>query len=82
MNFDPRDIRCKKPYGAVPSGTRVRFALRPNRAEGFSRAVLAARFEQRGDEIVTVELPWRSAVRGTDVFAGALNVGDYVGLVW
>ena len=82
MIFDPRDTKYKKPYGAVPSGTAVRFALRPDRAEGFSRAVLTARFEQDGDRIVTMELPWRAAVRGQDIFAGKLNVGSYVGLVW
>ena len=68
MIFDPRDIQHKKPFGAVPSGTRVRFALRPDRTEGFSRALLTARFEQREDATVTVDLPWRSAARGTDVF--------------
>ena len=82
MKFDPRDIRDKKPYGAVPSGTQVRFALRPDRAEGFSRAVLTARLEQRGDEIITRELPWRAWEGGRDVFAGTLAVGDYVGLIW
>ena len=82
MIFDPRNIQHKKPAGAVPSGTRVRFALRPDRAEGFSRASLTARFEQREDETVTVELPWRSSSRGRDVFAGTLDVGGYVGLVW
>ncbi|MGM9606987.1 MAG: glycoside hydrolase family 13 protein [Oscillospiraceae bacterium] len=82
MIFDPRNKQCKKPTGAVPAGTRVRFALRPDRAEGFSRASLTARFEQREDETVTVELPWRCAARGTDVFAGTLDVGGYVGLVW
>lgn len=82
MVFNPRDTKYKKPYGAVPSGTAVRFALYPDRAEGFSRAVLTARFEQNNNYIVTVELPWRAAVRGQDIFAGKLNVGDYVGLIW
>ena len=82
MYFDPFDLQCKKPFGAVPSGTAVRFALRPHRAEGFSRALLYARFEQRSDETVTLELPWRSCAGGKDIFAGKLNVGDYVGLVW
>ena len=82
MIFDPRDIRYKDPYGAVPSGTAVRFALRPDRAQGFSRAFLTARFEQRDDQLVTVELPWRSHTRGVDIFAGELKTGDYVGLVW
>ena len=82
MYFNPRDERCKKPYGAVPSGTAVRFALRPDRAEGFSRALLSARFEQWDNEIRTVDLPWRSNAKGVDVFAGKLNTDGYVGLVW
>jgi len=82
MKFDPRDTRYKKPYGAVPSGTVVRFALRPQRAEGFSRAFLIARFEQNNDEIITVELPWRSTARGVDTFSGTLKTSGYVGLVW
>ena len=82
MIFDPRNTKYKRPYGAVPSGTRVRFALRPDRAEGFSRAVLTARFEQKNDEAVTIDLPWRAIRREQDVFAGTLDVGDYTGLVW
>jgi glycosidase len=44
--------------------------------------VLLARFEQREDETVAVEMPWRASSRGRDVFAGSLDTGDYVGLVW
>jgi glycosidase len=44
--------------------------------------VLVARFEQRENETVTVELPWRAQTRGSDVFSGSLDTGDYVGLVW
>ena len=40
--FNARDPRCKTPYGAVPSGTRVALTLRPRRAGGWSRAVLRA----------------------------------------
>ena len=80
--FDPRDPRCKRPYGAVPSGTRVSFALRPPRAEGFSRAWLTARFEFWGDRTVTVPLPWTGWEGDRDVFSGELDTGDYVGLVW
>ena len=38
QTFDSRDSRYKRPYGAVPSGTRVELALRPPRAGGFSAA--------------------------------------------
>ena len=82
MYFDPFDLQCKKPFGAVPSGTAVRFALRPNRAEGFSRAILTARFEQRNNETLFIDLPWRATTRDKDIFAGKLNVGDYAGLIW
>ena len=80
--FDPRDPRCKRPYGAVPSGTRVAFALRPPRAEGFSRAWLTARFEFWDDRTVSVPLPWSGLEGDRDLFAGELDTGDYVGLVW
>ena len=80
--FDSRDPAYKAPFGAVPSGTRVAFTLRPPRAEGFSRAVLYARFEQRGDETRRVSMPWRGTELGYDEFTCALDVGDYVGLVW
>ncbi len=81
MVFDPQSPDCKSPYGAVPSGTRVKFTLRPRCAEGFSRGMLTARFEQRGQ---TLELPltWRARQRSREVFAGSLDTGDYVGLVW
>ena len=71
--FDPRDPRCKRPYGAVPSGTRVAFALRPPRAEGFSRAWLTARFEFWDDRTVSVPLLWSGLEGGRDLFAGELE---------
>ena len=51
--FDPRDLRCKRPFGAAASGTPVEFTLRPLRREGWSRAVLRARFEFWENEILT-----------------------------
>lgn len=80
--YDPRDARYKTPYGAVPSQTRVRLTLRPERAQGFSHARLIARFEMDGGREVVVPMPWKSTEQGVDVFQGTLNVGDYVGLVW
>ena len=55
--FDPRDLRCKRPFGAAASGTPVEFTLRPLRREGWSRAVLRARFEFWENEILTVPAP-------------------------
>ena len=80
--YNSRDTRYKTPYGAVPSGTKVRFALRPERAQGFSRARLTARFEMDDGREVLLPMPWKSTERGVDVFEGTLNVRDYVGLVW
>lgn len=80
--YDSRDQRYKSPYGAVPSGTKVRFTLRPPRAGGFSRAWVNARFEMKDNQTRAVPLPWKDTELGVDVFEGTLDVGDYVGLVW
>ncbi len=80
--YDSRDERYKSPYGAVPSGTKVRLALRPQRSGGFSRAWVSARFEMRDNQTITLPLPWKHTDLGVDVFEGVLAVGDYVGLVW
>ena len=80
--FDPRDERYKSPYGAVSAGTVVHFALRPERAQAFSRAVLTARIESRANELVRIFLPWSGRDGERDVFAGSLPTGDYVGLIF
>ena len=80
--YDSRSPLCKTPYGAVPAGTRVAFTLRPARAEGYSRAVLSARFEFRDDETVEVPMPWSGLDGARDLFCCALDTGDYLGLVW
>ena len=58
----------------------MHFALRPERAQAFSRAVLTARFESRANELVRIFLPWSGRDGERDVFAGSLPTGDYVGL--
>ena len=80
--YDSRDIRYKNPYGAVPSGTKVEFTLRPPRAEGFSRAWLTARFESRDSQQVRLPMPWVGMELSRDLFRTTLDTGDYVGLVW
>ena len=80
--FDPRDERYKSPYGAVSAGTVVHFALRPERAQACSRAVLTARFESRANELVRLFLPWSGRDGERDVFAGSLPTGDYVGRIF
>lgn len=77
-----RDERYKYPYGAVPAGTPVYFTLRPLRAQGFSRGVLQARFEFRGNETVHIPMPWTGLDLGRDLFSCVLPTGDYVGLIW
>ncbi len=80
--YDSRDARYKKPYGAVPAGTQVEFCLRPRRQLGFSQAVLRARFEMDGDRVVEISMPWTDTDLVHDRFAGKLDTGGYVGLVW
>ena len=80
--FDARDPRYKTPYGAVPAGTVVRFTLRPPRADGFSRALLTARFESRDDKTLVIPMPWTDMELGRDLFCASLDTGDYTGLVW
>ena len=80
--FDSRDPRCKQPYGAVPSGTRVRLTLRPPRGEGWSRAVLRARFEFRDNWIQTLPMPWTGLDGDRDLFSCELDTTGYIGLVW
>ncbi len=80
--YNSRDTRYKTPYGAVPSGTKVRLTLRPERTRGFSHARLTARFEMDGEREVLVPMPWKGTQLGVDEFSGVLDTGDYVGLVW
>ena len=80
--YNSRDLRCKTPYGAVPSGTKVQLTLRPLRAEGFSKATMSARFEFRDDATVTLNMPWSGLDGARDLFTCTLDTGDYVGLVW
>ncbi len=80
--FDPADLCCKTPYGAVASGTEVAFTLRPKRAEGFVRAYLTARWEMDGDAVTQLPLPWTGLDGDRDQFSGRLKTENYVGLVW
>ena len=80
--YNSRDTRYKTPYGAVPSGTKVRLTLRPERSQGFSHARLTARFEMDGGREVLVPMPWKGTQLGVDEFSAVLDTGDYVGLVW
>ncbi|WP_251448634.1 glycoside hydrolase family 13 protein [Vermiculatibacterium agrestimuris] len=80
--FDPGDVKYKAPYGAVPSGTSVRFTLRPKRAGSFVRATLTARWEFDADRSTQLSLPWTGLDGEYDLFSADLELGDYVGLIW
>ena len=80
--YNSRDLRCKSPYGAAASGTPVKLTLRPLRQEGYSRALLTARFEARKDEILTIPMPWSGLDGDRDQFSCVLDTEGYVGLVW
>ena len=80
--FDPAHISCKSPYGAVPSGTAVRFSLRPHRQAQVLGGTLEVRFELDGDRSVTLPLRWESLDGAHDCFSVSLPTGDYTGLVW
>ena len=82
QTYDSRDLRFKRPYGAVPSGRAVSLTLRPKRAYGFSRAVLTARYEFDDNRTITVSMPWRGLEGVRDLFSCTLPTDGYVGLVW
>ena len=80
--FDPGESRCKRPYGAVPTGTQVTFTLRPPRQAACLRAYLVARWESREDTVTEIPLPWSGLDGDRDLFSGTLDTAGYVGLVW
>lgn len=80
--FHPRDPRCKNPFGAVASGRKVTFTLRPPRVDGYISATLTARLEQEGDRRLEIPLPWTGLDGSRDLFSGVLDTGSYVGLIW
>lgn len=82
QTYNSRDIRCKSPFGAVPSGQEVTFTLRPPRTEGYTAAALTARLEQEGDRIIELPLSWTGLEGSRDLFSAALDTGGYVGLIW
>ena len=80
--YDPADLKYKSPYGAAPSGAKVRFTARPKRRDAYRRGRLIARWEFAGDRITELELPWTGLDGDKDLFSAALELGDYVGLIW
>ena len=82
QTFDSRDSRYKQPYGAVPSGTRVRLTLRPPRAGGFSQGVLIAYFETSEERRLELPMKWDGIEGDRDRLTVDLDTGDHVGLLW
>ena len=80
--FDPADLRCKSPYGAVGSGTKVTFTARPRRQDCFAGGVLTARWEFDSDNVTETPLTWAGLDGDLDCFSGELDTEGYVGLVW
>lgn len=80
--FDPGDLRCKAPYGAVRAGETVRLTLRPPRTMGFSRGEVTLRYEFDRDRTETIPMPWTDTDWVRDEFSCTVDTGDYVGLVW
>ena len=80
--FDPAEVRCKSPYGAVGSGTKVTFTARPRRQDCFAGGVLTARWEFDDDKVTQTPLAWSGLDGDLDCFSGELDTAGYVGLVW
>lgn len=80
--YDPWDAHCKTPFGAVPAGTTVQFHVRPLRRDGVLRVTLVGKWEQRRDQRLELPLVWTGLDGARDLFSCALEITDYVGLLW
>ena len=80
--FNSRSPLCKTPYGAVPSGERVSFTLRPERSAAYVRAVLTARLEGADNRRLELPMPWSRLDGDRDCFTCKLDTAGYIGLIW
>ena len=78
--IDPRDLRCKSPFGAVPCGAAVTFCFRPERGAAITRCELLAHGEF-ADRWTTLELAPVFEDGGT-VYRGVFTAPDDIELVW
>ena len=78
--FDPRDLRCKSPFGAVPCGAAVTFCFRPERGAAVTRCELLAHGEF-ADRWTTLELAPVFEDGGT-VYRCVFTAPDDIELVW
>ncbi len=72
--FDAWDSACKRPFGAVASETRVRFAIYPPRSEGVRRAALLV--QQEGGTLYAAEMGWLALEDGRDVYSCEITAGE------
>ncbi|MBD5150379.1 MAG: glycoside hydrolase family 13 protein [Oscillibacter sp.] len=79
--FDPRDSRCKAPYGAVPCGTKITFTLRLPRTEGFSACRMLL-FEEFADAYWEVSLSRAGEEEDRVLFSGSCDAPDQPELIW
>lgn len=77
--FDPRDARCKTPFGAVPCRSAVSFTLRPLAKEGFCACKLLIQQDFSGS---TQEIPLPPLGDGGDLFSGVYTVPSDPELLW
>ncbi|MBQ7485749.1 MAG: alpha-glucosidase C-terminal domain-containing protein [Oscillospiraceae bacterium] len=77
--FNPRDERCKAPFGAVPCGTEVSFTLRPLAREGFCACTLLVEQDFSGKN---EEIPLPPVGDGGDLFSGVYTVPETPELLW
>ncbi len=78
--FDPRDGRCKTPFGAVSPGESVTLTLRPVKGDGVLRAAVVLQHEFSGK---TEELPLKKAKDGGEtVFTLTFPAPAEPELIW
>lgn len=78
--YNPKQEQYKKPYGAVSSGTRVKFSLYPHRFDNVNGGELVAYFE--GSNEVHTKLEWSGMQGSHDIFSTELETRGHLGLVW
>ena len=79
--FNPRDSRCKQPYGAVPCATEVTLTLRPLASEHFTACTLLLHNEFAG-ETRTVSIPCIGSDDRHTIFSGSYEAPKQEELIW
>ena len=79
--FDPRSVRCKEPYGAVSTGTRVRISVFPRRSDGVTKLCLHAGFEA-DDREISIPMRWSGLELSREIWTAYIDTSGYCGLIW